>query len=340
MKNISILEISFSSKNQRFIERLKVALNSLKYTAISKNYSGIKAKTSLLRPLKINNIAKKQKGDEFYICLDKFDSADIYLANDGVQKIYKKLYKFWFLSLSNFIAGQIEKKCVQNATKIIANSNLTRFGLETVYNLDPNKLVTIYPGITPPIQIQKGRAKMRLCNELGLNMELPVMLFVSDDFRADGAREFIELLSRLETKVNALIIGSDKAVLKYRKIAQNLGVTVIFRPSQTIMNHYYEAADIFVLPSHYNSFSNQLLEALSYGCACFTTEQNGASEILGSEFVMKNASDQSIDGYINLLLTDHDLLLEISGQNSEIAREFSVEKNLNEILKVIGENIH
>jgi UDP-glucose:(heptosyl)LPS alpha-1,3-glucosyltransferase len=40
------------------------------------------------------------------------------------------------------------------------------------------------------------------------------------------------------------------------------------------------------------------------------------------------------------LLTDHDLLLEISGQNSEIAREFSVEKNLNEILKVIGENIH
>ena len=75
MKNISILEISFSSKNQRFIERLKAALNSLKYTTISKNYSGIKAKTSLLRPLKINNIAKKQKGDEFYICLDKFDSA-------------------------------------------------------------------------------------------------------------------------------------------------------------------------------------------------------------------------------------------------------------------------
>ena len=181
---------------------------------------------------------------------------------------------------------------------------------------------------------------MRLCNELGLNMELPIILFVSDNFRIDGAREFIELLSRLETKVNALIIGSDKAVLKYRKIAQNLGVTVIFRPSQTIMNHYYEAADIFVLPSHYNSFSNQLLEALSYGCACFTTKQNGASEILGREFIMKDASDQSIDEYINLLLTDHDLLLEISGQHSDLAREFSVEKNLNEILKVAGESIH
>lgn len=340
MKNISILEMGFSSKNQRFIERLKSALNSLGYTTVAKNYLNVKAKTSLSRPLAINKLAKKQKGDEFYICLDRFDSADIYLASDGVQKIYKKLSKLWFLSLPNFIAGQIEKKCVQNATKIIANSNLTRFGLETVYDLDPNKLITIYPGITPPTQIQKGRAKLRLCNELNLNMELPIVLFVSDNFRADGAREFIELLSRLETKVNALIIGSDKTTPKYRKIAKNLGVTLLFRPSQTIMNHFYEAADIFVLPSHYNSFSNQILEALSYGCVCFTTEQNGASEILGSEFVMKNASDQSIDSYINLLLKDHDLLLEISTQNSELAREFTTEKNLNETLKVIGENLY
>ena len=88
MKNIEILEFNFTTKNQRFIERLKALLNAKGFKASSKSYDNIKA-TKLL---KINKLAKKQKNDNFYICLDRFDSADIYLANDGVQKIYKKLY--------------------------------------------------------------------------------------------------------------------------------------------------------------------------------------------------------------------------------------------------------
>ena len=81
MKNISILEINLTNKNQRFLERLKNALNSKGFDVIIKNYNNIKSKNPITKLIKINKLAKKQKKDEFYICLDKFDSADIYLAN-------------------------------------------------------------------------------------------------------------------------------------------------------------------------------------------------------------------------------------------------------------------
>ena len=156
MKNIEILEFNFTTKNQRFIERLKALLNAKGFKASSKSYDNIKA-TKLL---KINKLAKKQKNDNFYICLDRFDSADIYLAFDGVWQIYKKLDKFWFLNPFKIINTIIEKNCINNSIKIITNSNLTRDQLERIYDIKPGKITTIYPGINLPTQIQKGSAKL------------------------------------------------------------------------------------------------------------------------------------------------------------------------------------
>lgn len=340
MKNISILEARFTNKNQRFIERLKSSLSLAGFNITTQNYSNIKSKNPLTKIFKINKLAKKQKDDKFYICLDGFDSADIYLASNGAQKIYKKLDKFWFLNPVNFAKSIIEKRCVENSKKIVANSNLTRYQLETIYNLQPDKITTIYPGINLPTQIQKGSAKMQLCSELGIDMELPIILFISDDFKKDGAREFIELLSHLDNRANALIIGDSNDIPKYKKLAKSLEVRAVFKSAPKILNRYYEAADIFILPSLYNSFSTQILEALSYGCVCFTTDQNGASEILDTKFIIQNPNDQDIINYINTLLDNHSLMLEISAQNIDIAKEYTIDKNLNQILKIINENIH
>ena len=61
MKNISILEINLTNKNQRFLERLKNALNSKGFDVIIKNYNNIKSKNPITKLIKINKLAKKQK---------------------------------------------------------------------------------------------------------------------------------------------------------------------------------------------------------------------------------------------------------------------------------------
>ncbi|MEE3744960.1 glycosyltransferase family 4 protein [Campylobacter porcelli] len=338
MKNITILEINSTNKNQRFLERLKSALSSKGFNPTSRNYDNIKGKNPIIKLLKINKLAKKQKSDELYVCLDRFDSADIYLASDGVQKIYKRLDKFWFLNPLSLIRSKIEKNCINNSAKIITNSNLTRYQLETIYDIKPNKISTIYPGINLPTQVQKGSAKMQLCKELSLDMEFSIILFISNNLKNDGVAEFIKLLSQIQNKINAIIISSDKSAPKYRKMAKKLGVRAIFKQPPKTLNRYYEAADIFVLPSLYNPFSTQILEALSYGSICFTTANNGASEILGDEFIIKSTDDTA--KYIDELLNNHDLMVEISAKNIELAKDFTTDKSLNQIIKIISENIH
>ena len=46
------------------------------------------------------------------------------------------------------------------------------------------------------------------------------------------------------------------------------------------MERYYAAADIFILPSLYEPFSNACLEALACGLPVFTSRSNGVSEIM------------------------------------------------------------
>lgn len=43
---------------------------------------------------------------------------------------------------------------------------------------------------------------------------------------------------------------------------------------------YYAAADIFVLPTHFDPFANAALEAMAAGPPVITTRQNGVAEIL------------------------------------------------------------
>ena len=260
------------------------------------------------------------------------------MAFDGVWQIYKKLDKFWFLNPFKIINTIIEKNCINNSIKIITNSNLTRDQLEKIYDIKPGKITTIYPGINLPTQIQKGSAKLELSKELGIDIELPIILFISNDLKKDGIDKFIELLAQIQSPFNAIIISSDKSIAKYKKLVNKLNIRAIFKSTPKTLNRYYEAADIFALPSLYNSFSTQILEALSYGCVCFSSDNNGASEILDDEFIIRSIDETA--KYIDTLLDDYNLMLEISTKNINLAKDFTADKSINEIAKVISENIH
>lgn len=93
------------------------------------------------------------------------------------------------------------------------------------------------------------------------------------------------------------------------------------------------AGDLFLFPTHYDPFSNSVLEAMSFENVVFTTRQNGASEILTKPFIMDDPQDFSIISTINRFLTDDDLLVKQKVVNSETARDYSIEKNVVKTLK-------
>ena len=79
---------------------------------------------------------------------------------------------------------------------------------------------------------------------------------------------------------------------------------------------------------------------MSFGNAVFTSKQNGASEILDDYFIMDRPEDFSIVEKVNDLLNNQVKLQKIKHANRAKSKQFSIENNLSETLKIINEVIN
>ena len=324
---------------KRYLNHLKNALDKIGIANQIKDLDKDERDKCLKNAMKLSTKACKTKAnDEIYFSLSKITCADICKVSDGVYKIYRLLKRFWFLNPMSFIYVYLEKKCFTNAKKIIVSSNLTKQQIINTYKIDESKIITIYNGINLPSKIEKGSAKMRLCAKFGLDYELPIVLFVSN--KTEEIKEFLEILSKLNTKFNAILISNDKKSNKFKKLATKLGINALFIGRQRIISGFYEGSDLLLLPTYYESFSNAILEALSYGCVAITTAQNGASEILENDFIMQDPKDHSITTFIDKLFLNNEFMANIQAKNVEFSKNFSIEKSIDQTVNLISQIVY
>jgi UDP-glucose:(heptosyl)LPS alpha-1,3-glucosyltransferase len=100
----------------------------------------------------------------------------------------------------------------------------------------------------------------------------------------------------------------------------------------------YAAADIFILPTIYDPFSNACLEALACGLPVITTRSNGFSEIIEN-----GVHGSIVEGAGNLIdLRDairfwSDPLRRIDARSANIERasQFDISKNVAQTLEIL-----
>ena len=250
-----------------------------------------------------------------------------------------KTKPFWFVNPLNFVIPYLEKHTFKNAKKIIANSNFIKRQICETYAVAPEKIAVVYNGVNLPTRVQKGAAKLALCEEFGLDFHLPTLLFVGSGFKRKGVSEFLRIAARLKTRVNCLIVGRDKNAARYKNLAKELGLNAVFTGAQKSAARFYEGSELFLFPTAYEPFSNVVLEALSYGCVAITTAQNGAAEILPEEFVMSSPQDYDICALIDEILNDDERLAMLQERNTALASEFSIEKNANATMEIVRANL-
>jgi len=69
----------------------------------------------------------------------------------------------------------------------------------------------------------------------------------------------------------------------------------------------------------------------------FTTEQNGAHEILEDGFIMNDSNDLSIIDLINKIIANKKLMDIYKQRNYEVAMNFTIENNLEQTFRLIQE---
>jgi UDP-glucose:(heptosyl)LPS alpha-1,3-glucosyltransferase len=294
---------------------------------------------SWMRVILFNFYLKFIKQDKFFYSLDRITCPDLYRAGDGVHKVHISIEKKSIFNLLHPTYLYLEQKCFNNAKCIIANSNMVKKEIINSYQINPEKIKVIYNGIELK-EIDYKKSFDKLSSEFSIIKNQSILLYVGSGFKRKGVEEFLQIFSMLKTKdIIGFIVGRESNMSYYQNLSKELKIDnqIVFTGPRTNVNDFYTISDIFLFPTHYDPFSNVVLEAMNFGNVVFTTSKNGASEILNDDFIISQPFEKNAISSIDSILNNKAVMAKEKKNNKEISKLFSIEKNLYHTLEVIKE---
>jgi D-inositol-3-phosphate glycosyltransferase len=249
-----------------------------------------------------------------------------------------------------------ENQVLRRADRITVATLAELTQLRFLYKGDPSKMVVLPPGVDVchfyPIPSDEAKSY------IGLKPDDRMVLFVGRIERLKGVDTLIEAMSSLQLKAEAhpvhlAIIGGDpsasrKAMTVEMARLQTLcdelavGQTVVFlgRRDQDKLPYYYSAAEVLVMPSHYESFGMVALEAMACGTPVIASEVGGLAYLVRdgeTGFTIPDQEPEMLSDKISWLLNDKLLHELMSFRAVEYAQDYAWEKIAKQIVGVYGE---
>ncbi len=182
--------------------------------------------------------------------------------------------------LAGWMSRLAERYCYREAVtrRLIAVSDGVSQELRLHF---PSVPVTVIPnGVDTAAFAPRASRRAWLRARLGLEAEELVGLFVGGEWERKGLRYAIQAISRVEGW-HLVVVGSGDAQ-RYRRLAAEAGVEarVHFEGRTADPAPYYSAADAFILPTAYETFSLVTFEAAAAGLPLLVSRVSGVEEIL------------------------------------------------------------
>jgi UDP-glucose:(heptosyl)LPS alpha-1,3-glucosyltransferase len=186
------------------------------------------------------------------------------------------------------------------ARRIVVNSEWSRRQLAAAYPQAAPRVDVVYNGVDATHFAPAVMAGLRkpTRDELGLSDREIVFLFVGAGDRRKGLHELLAAFRHLTSAAVRLLVVGHRDRKETARVDTTLGDTgleprVMLRPFTADPRPYYAAADVFVLPTWFDPFSNATLEALACGLPVVTTSSNGVAELMmsGREGTIVGAGD-------------------------------------------------
>ncbi|MFO7459353.1 MAG: glycosyltransferase [Desulfatiglandales bacterium] len=246
-----------------------------------------------------------------------------------------------------------EKQVLRRANRIVVATLAELTQLRFLYKADASKLVVIPPGVDVShfYPIPSDEAK----SYIGLKPEDRMILFVGRIEPLKGVDTLIRAMACLDLNdasrpVHLAIIGGDPSAspeqmtveMAYlQKLCDDLGLdqSVVFlgKRDQDKLPYYYSAAEVLVMPSHYESFGMVALEAMACGTPVIASEVGGLAYLVRdgeTGFTIPDQEPEKLCEKLSWLLNDMILHETMSRRAVEYAQAYAWEKIANQIMDV------
>ena len=275
--------------------------------------------------------------------LERVWKCDVYRAGDGVHRAWLARRRKFEIPLERFIRGlsrkhrdilRLEEALFANrgTSRVIVSSQMVRSEILDLYGYPVDRIAMIRNGVSLAQFRFDPELREKSRHELKMKPGEIALLFAGSGWERKGLRFAIAAMALCRNRRMRLLVAGRGNPRYYRS------KRVRFLGEVADLAAIYSAADIFILPTIYDPFSNACLEALACGLPVITTRDNGFSEII------EDAVNGSIVDRVNELAglrdaiqfwSDADRRGAARSANMQCAAQFDISANVARTLEIL-----
>jgi len=246
-----------------------------------------------------------------------------------------------------------ERRVLARADRIIAATLAEQAQLQWLYKADKRKITIIPPGVDTahfyPIPADEAK------DFVGIPTEDRMILFVGRIEPLKGVDTLIRAMSCLrcqevEKPAYLAIVGGDPEaspeamsaeMARLQQLCSDLCMErmVVFlgKRGQDTLPYYYSAAEVLVMPSHYESFGMVALEAMSCGTPVIASQVGGLAFLVQDGLTGFHVPDGDPDALcekLTRLIADHELRRQMGENASAYAHQYAWEAIAGRVIAV------
>jgi D-inositol-3-phosphate glycosyltransferase len=252
---------------------------------------------------------------------------------------------------------QCEWELMRRADRLVAGSPHDRTQMVRLYGADREKIQVIPPGVDLTRFYPGSQLESRL--KLGLDTERRLILFVGRIEPLKGIDTLLESIALMDKDENCtlgseclsvVIVGGDASVpveemtaemQRLHALRDTLGlqklVAFLGKQGQDTLADYYRAADVLVMPSHYESFGMVALEAMACGTPVVASRVGGLTYTVRdgeTGLLVPERDPAALSHALERLLKSDQLRWQLQANSMRVAQDFSWPIIADRILKV------
>ena len=263
-------------------------------------------------------------------------------THDATIHLYPELYA----PAGRFFYDHLYGWSARHATRVITTTEAVKQDVARCYAVPPERIRVVPLAIDDAFKPRMGDPKVAELRHRYLGSSDPFFLFVGKfTIRRNVPKliqAFAELKRRAELPHKLLMIGLNTTELNVTALAAEAGVAdhVVHREyiSDEDLALLYNAAEVFIMPSTFETLSLPVMEAQASGTPVISIDTVGLRETTGgAALLIRRAEIPEIVEAMHKLATDQALRRELSAKGLAQAGTFSWQRCSAETLAVLAE---
>jgi glycosyltransferase involved in cell wall biosynthesis len=258
-----------------------------------------------------------------------FTAFAVYRSGKGVPFYHMQHYEPLFFSREAYYSSSDPylKRMAEETYYLPLNKIANSIWLA---NIIKEKVGSEYPIVNPGVDLDVFRPR-----EVKREENVKVVLCFGKSAALKGLRyafEAMKIVKKRMRNVKLVLYGSESQL----KAISPIPCEYVFRPNDEELAKLYASADVFILPSLYESFPLTPLEAMACGTPVVTTRYGTEDYAIHEEnsLVVPPREPRQIAENILKLLSNEDLAEKLRKNGIETAKKFTWEKTVDKLEKL------